>query len=81
MRWLGNDRRGTAAQQATRGSARYRDEETAQLSLPLVMPLPRSCIAKPLQNSHAEMPINTPNRRYEFAVKQTLDVKRIPRTF
>jgi hypothetical protein len=43
------------------GSVRYRDAETAPLSLPLAAPLPPNCISQPLQNLHAETaPLSLP---------------------
>jgi hypothetical protein len=45
------------------------------LSLPHAAPLPPNCIAQPLQNLHVEMTSNTPSRRYELTVHQTVDLK------
>jgi hypothetical protein len=45
------------------------------LSLPLVAPLPPNCISQPLQNSHVGLTSNTPSRRYELMVHQTVNVQ------
>jgi hypothetical protein len=59
-------RRGIAAQQAMCGSVRYRDAETAPLSLPLAAPLPPNCIA--------EMICNILSRPCDLTVHQSFDV-------
>jgi len=46
------------------------------LSLPLVAPFPRNCIAQPLQNLHVEMTINSLSRQFEIVVDHTVDVKK-----
>jgi hypothetical protein len=65
----------TAAQQAICGSVRYRDAETAQLSLPRDPPLPPNCIARPLENLHIKMIINILARWYKIMAHPAVDVK------
>jgi hypothetical protein len=59
---------GIAAQQARRGSVRYPDAETTQLSLPIVAPLPPNCIAQTLQNLHVEITSDGLSWWYELMV-------------
>jgi hypothetical protein len=51
------------------------------LSLPLVTPLPRNCIAQPLQNLHVEMTSNGLFRKYELMMHQTVDFKEFQKLF